>query len=48
MQILQISYFEANQIIKSNLLPVITIGNTKRVAAKDFYKWLETNRVTAG
>jgi hypothetical protein len=46
--ILQISYFEASQIIELNILPVITIGNTKRVSAKDFYKWLETTRVTAG
>lgn len=38
--ILQISYSEASDFLDSNIIPVFVIGNTRRVLAKDFNRWL--------
>jgi hypothetical protein len=40
--VLQISYSEASNLLEQNVLPVVILGNSRRVLAKDFYKWLQS------
>lgn len=43
-EILNISYPDASKLMDLNICPLYVIGNTRRVLATDFYKWLELKK----
>jgi hypothetical protein len=44
-KILHISYNEADKLLDLNVLPVIGIGNSKRVLVSDFHRWLSSRTI---